>query len=106
MIAASIFLILLSTIHFGNSIVCPPCDEKIVCEKVSCPDGQKPVSHWSCNCCDTCLTVLKEGDKCSYDHLLGVPSKVICDTGSICYKSKCTNEKEVAKILSQQNIQD
>ncbi|XP_050498491.1 cysteine-rich motor neuron 1 protein-like [Diabrotica virgifera virgifera] len=101
MIVGSLFLILLSTVHFGNSYVCPPCDEKTVCEPLSCPEGQKPVPKWSCNCCDTCLTVLKEGDNCSGNPFLGVPSKVVCDTGLICYKSKCTNEEEVAKILSQ-----
>ncbi|XP_071100899.1 saxiphilin-like [Haliotis cracherodii] len=69
----------------AEAIVCAPD----MCKGVDCPDvtgcnGKVKANGGFCGCCDSCVNLLGENDKCSFSFLLGVPSSAECGVGLHC----------------------
>uniref|UniRef100_A0A2L2Y517 Cystine knot toxin n=2 Tax=Parasteatoda tepidariorum TaxID=114398 RepID=A0A2L2Y517_PARTP len=96
------YIVLFSVVvAVASAFVCPPN----FCSGVKCDDlsnclrenGQKIREKGSfCKCCDICVKVLGEGERCMPDHILGSISASECDEGLACHRShwKCVTMEE------------
>ncbi|XP_071036060.1 uncharacterized protein [Parasteatoda tepidariorum] len=69
-----------------NAIACGNYCATHKCPKLQCKKGQIVMKRGSfCGCCNTCYTVLKEGQSCSTLHFRGGPPPTSgCDKGLEC----------------------
>lgn len=82
-------LVLLSlAVACASAIVClPDTCSTVRCAAVTeetCVGGTIKRNGGYCGCCDLCVTMLAEGDRCFSSMLLGVPPSSQCREGLIC----------------------
>ncbi|XP_013405499.1 uncharacterized protein LOC106170252 isoform X2 [Lingula anatina] len=100
-----IFVLLACCAAAANALVCPPDACKgatctLLDEQACLAKGGAVRPGGMCGCCDVCITLLKEGDKCIQLLLLGVPATAECGEGlkcspesQTCVKKNCLERK-------------
>nr|CAI5833927.1 unnamed protein product [Callosobruchus analis] len=92
--AAVLFVVVAMALTFEESeaIQCTPniC-QTVRCAAAVCESNQVLVEKGGfCGCCDLCVTILKEGEKCPVLHIRGGPPPTIrCAKGLRCVKGVC-----------------
>ncbi|XP_067685687.1 nidogen-2-like [Haliotis asinina] len=84
----------------AEAIVCTPDMCKGSCPDVSDCKGTVKRNGGFCGCCDICVNLLGENEKCTFSFLLGVPSSSQCGPGLHCSLDTVTCVKTVKRQVA------